>query len=72
MDLTGCGTTGFQLIRSVKRAFNEVSLNIGQAEEYIEWQYITVCGEPLLLALRSYKVFYLNIRINDRKSENKN
>ena len=55
VDLTGCGTTGFQLSRSVKGTFNALSLNIGQAEEYTEWQYITVCGEPVLLALGPYK-----------------
>lgn len=55
VDLTGCGTTGFQLIRSVKGTFNALYLNIGQAEKYTEWQYITVCGEPVLLALGSYK-----------------
>ena len=53
--LSGCGTTGFQFVRSVKGTFNEISLKIGQAEEYIEWQYITACGEPVLLALGPYK-----------------
>ena len=55
VDLTGCGTTGFQLSRSVKGTFNAVYLNIGQPEEYTEWQYITVCGEQVLLAMGSYK-----------------
>ena len=53
--LSGCGTTGFQFVRSVKGTFNEISLKIGQAEEYTEWQYITACGEPVLLALGPYK-----------------
>lgn len=55
VKLSGCGTTGFQCIRSVKGTFNEVALYIRQAEEFTEWQYVTACGEPVLLALGPYK-----------------
>ena len=51
VGLTGSGKTGFQFERSVKGTFNEVVLNIGQVEDYTDWQYISSCGEPVLLAL---------------------
>ncbi|MCH5269433.1 MAG: hypothetical protein J1E83_01665 [Lachnospiraceae bacterium] len=55
MELSGCGRTDFQFTRSVKGTFNDVMLNIRQVEDYTDWQYITACGEPVLLALGSYK-----------------
>ena len=54
VDLTGCGTTGFQLMRSVKGTFNTVVLHVRQVEDYTDWQYYTACGEPVLLALGPY------------------
>ena len=54
-ELDGCGLTGFQLTRSVKGTFNDVTLNIGQIGEFVDWQYVTACGEPVLLALGPYK-----------------
>ena len=45
------GTTDFQFSRSVKGTLNEVVFNLGQVEEYTDWQYITSCGEPVLLAI---------------------
>lgn len=50
-ELPGCGTTAFQFGRSVKGTLGDVILNIGQVEEYKQWQYLSVCGEPVLLAL---------------------
>ena len=52
--LDGCGTTAFQLIRSVKGTFNGMALYVRQVEDYTDWQYITACGEPALLALGPY------------------
>lgn len=49
--LGGCGITSFQFGRSVKGTFGDVILNIGQVEEYKQWQYLSACGEPVLLAL---------------------
>lgn len=49
--LDGCGITSFQFGRSVKGTFGDVILNIGQVEEYKQWQYLSACGEPILLAL---------------------
>lgn len=49
--LAGCKITAFQFRRSVKGTFGDVILNIGQVEEYEQWQYLSVCGEPVLLAL---------------------
>ncbi len=53
--LSGVGTVAFQFIRSVKGTFNEVGLNIDDVEMYTEWQYITSCGEPVLLAIAPKK-----------------
>ena len=55
VELSGCGMTSFQFTRSVKGTFNDVTLNIGQIGEFVDWQYIAVCGEPVLLALGPYK-----------------
>ncbi len=49
--LGGCGITSFQFGRSVKGTFGDVILNIGQVEEYKQWQYLSACGESVLLAL---------------------
>lgn len=54
-QLEGGGTASFQFTRSVKGTFNDVVLNIGQMGEFADWQYVTACGEPVLLALGSYK-----------------
>lgn len=51
VELKGCGITGFQFRRVVKGTFDEVALNIGQVEDYTEWQYVSACGEPVLLEL---------------------
>lgn len=55
MELAGCGTANFQFTRSVRGTFNDVSLNIQHIEDYTDWQYLTASGEPVLLALGSYK-----------------
>lgn len=54
-EMDGCGRTDFQFGRAVKGAFVDTMLNIGNVEEYSEYQYISACGEPVLLALGSYK-----------------
>ncbi|MDE6016573.1 MAG: hypothetical protein K2H41_12920 [Acetatifactor sp.] len=55
VDLRGCGNAGFQFRRVVKGTFDEVALNIGQVEDYTEWQYVSACGEPVLLELGANK-----------------
>ena len=55
VELSGCGMTSFQFTRSVKGTFNDVTLNIGQVGEFVDWQYTTACGEPVLLAMGPYK-----------------
>lgn len=55
IELDGYGTIGFQLVRKVKGTFDESYLNIGQFEDYEEWQYITSCGEPVLLEMGSHQ-----------------
>lgn len=60
VGLSGCRTTvPFQFSRSVKGTFHEVGLSVGQVEAYTEWQYVTACGEPVLLALGSGKALIL-------------
>ena len=54
VELAGCGTTDFQFIRSVKGTFNGVALYVRQVEDYTDWQYITACGEPALIAMGPY------------------
>jgi hypothetical protein len=41
----------FQLGRSVKGTFNDVVFQLENVEEYTDWQYLSDCGEPVLLAL---------------------
>lgn len=50
-ELNEYGTIRFQLVRKVKGTFDELFLNIGQFEDYEEWQYVTGCDEMVLLAL---------------------
>lgn len=59
-DLPGSGMTDFQFRRSVKGTFNEVMLSIGRAEDFTEWQYMTDCGELVLLALGPDKALILS------------
>lgn len=54
-EIEGYGTADFQFRRAVKGSFQDVTLNIGHAENYTEWQYTTACGEPVLLALGDSK-----------------
>lgn len=49
--LSDCGTVSFQFIRKVKGTFEETTLSIGQAQDYRDWQYLTACGEKVLLSL---------------------
>ena len=55
VELSGCGMTAFQLGRAVKGTFDCAGLSVGQPENYTEWQYVTSCGEPVLLVLGPYK-----------------
>jgi hypothetical protein len=41
----------FQLRRCMKGTLDTVPLNIGDAEQYEQWEYETACGETVLLAL---------------------
>ena len=43
---------GFQFRRTAKGVFDEVYLNIGDADAYRQWVYETADGVPLLLAER--------------------
>lgn len=57
---TGSGrTVSLQFGRWVKGSFHDVVLNIGNAEEYREWIYITACGVPVTLAVGSSKSLIL-------------
>lgn len=50
---------GIQFSRAVKGTFHDVFLYIGTLEEYTEWQYISDCGEPVLLALAPHKALII-------------
>jgi hypothetical protein len=52
-ELADFGTVDFQLMRRVKGTFDETYLNVGQLEDYEEWQYVTSGGEPVLLEIGS-------------------
>ncbi len=52
-------TVEMQIGRSVKGTFNEVTLSVEDAEQYTQWQYRTVCGEVVLLALHQGKALIL-------------
>ncbi len=43
--------TNYQFTRNVKGYFNTVSLNVGDLDEYEQWEYTTENGVKLLLAL---------------------
>lgn len=51
ITLDSCGYVDYQFRRTVKGTFDEVVLNIGHAVNYQEFQYVTACGEPVMLAL---------------------
>lgn len=51
VNLDGCGMTSFSIRRVVKGTFDEVVSNIGDVEDYTDWQYVTASGEPVMLSL---------------------
>ncbi len=50
-DLDGYGYIEYQFSRSVRGAFDDVSLNIGDAADFREWTYETADGTPVTLGL---------------------
>ena len=78
-DATWKNDINFQFIRNVKGVLTTTSLNIGDADSYEQWNYITSNGVNLLL-IRSEKEFkeciianlnesYVVINITDRPSD---
>ena len=59
IDLAGYGTLDYQFMRCVRGSFTDVILNIGSAEEYTEWSYVTACGSPVTLALADHKALVI-------------
>lgn len=55
----GYGKVDYQLRRTVKGVFDEVTLNITDVSEYNQWQYETASGESVLLALGPGKALVL-------------
>lgn len=45
----------YQFQNCRKGCFTEISLNIGQVEEYAQWEYQTSCGVTVTLALSGHK-----------------
>lgn len=54
----GC-KTDYQLIRSVKGTFGSSVLNIGNVNDYEQWEYTTANGETVLLANSSHKALIM-------------
>lgn len=50
-DLEGYGSIEYQFSRSVRGAFDDVALNIGDAADFQEWGYETSDGTPVTLGL---------------------
>ncbi len=50
-DLDGYGYIEYQFSRSVRGAFDDVALNIGDAADFQEWTYETADGTPVTLGL---------------------
>lgn len=55
----GYGKVDYQLRRTVKGVFDEVTLNITDVSQYDQWQYKTACGETVLLAMGPGKALVL-------------
>lgn len=55
----GPWVSDYQMIRTVKGAFNPVTLNVSDIEKYKEWNYVTKSGEILLLANSSEKALII-------------
>lgn len=53
------GLVDYQFHRSVRGAFEQITLNIGDVSEYETWGYETACGVPVTLALGSEKALVL-------------
>lgn len=51
----GAVVPDYQFRRVVKGTFDDVVLNIGQPDDYIDWQYTTASGVRVLLAISSHK-----------------
>lgn len=54
----GC-MTSFQFCRNMKGTFNGAALNVGNMEEYKQWEYETKRGEKVLLANSSHKALII-------------
>lgn len=50
-EIDGYGTLDYQFRRTMKGVFDEVGLNVNNADSYEQWSYTTACGETVLLAL---------------------
>ena len=53
------GEYGFQIHRSMKGVFDPIALNIGNIEDYEEWEYETSEGFTVLLAISEYKALII-------------
>ena len=58
------GVADYQFGRSMKGSFNPYTLNVGEIEEYHEWEYSTESGQTVLLANSSFKALIIAERDN--------
>lgn len=56
--------TDYQFERTMKGSFNPVTLNVGEAEEYHEWDYAAGSGQAVLLVNSSFKALIIAERDN--------
>ncbi len=49
----------YQFGRSMKGSFNPFTLNVGEIEEYHEWEYSSASGQTVLLANSSLKALII-------------
>ncbi len=51
--------TDYQFERTMKGSFNPVTLNVGEVEEYHEWDYVAGSGQIVLLVNSSFKALII-------------
>ena len=56
--------TDYQFGRTMKGSFNPYTLNVGEIEEYHEWEYSSESGQTVLLANSSWKALIIVERDN--------
>lgn len=64
LEISILGVADYQFGRSMKGSFNPYTLNVGEIEEYHEWEYSTESGQTVLLANSGFKALIIAERDN--------